>query len=178
MVWGPKVCGLGLALSAAPALAAPPTSLEATADAPLTFGTIVTSSGGSRTVSADGSTSNNGVFALGSSSSAPAQFTMTFERPPGNRTVYQLTFLFSLPAPPAVSVGGLQGTLSGFTTDLPGIAQLQPGQIATYTQPSCATTTCSVMFHVGATLTVTPASSRANLTFPLVLQTTVIAVLG
>lgn len=167
-----------LALIAAPALAAPPTSLDVTADAPLTFGTIVTSGGGSRTVGADGSTSDNGVFALGSSVSAPAQFSMTFERPPGDRSVYQLVFLFSLPAPSKLSVGGVQGSLSAFTTDLPGIAQLQPGQVASYIVPNCASTTCAVTFHVGATLTVTPATSRTNLTFPLVLQCTVLAVLA
>jgi hypothetical protein len=172
------VCAPGAAWIATPASAAPPTSLDLTADTPLTFGTIVTSGGGSRTVGADGSTSDNGVFTLGSSTSAPAQFTMTFERPPGNRSVYQLVFLFSLPTPSGVNVGGVSGSLSGFTTDLPGIAQLQPGQVATYIVPNCATTSCSVTFHVGATLTVTPATSRTNLTFPLVLQCTVIAVLA
>ena len=171
-------CGCALVQGVSPALADPPTRLDATADTPLTFGTIVTSAGGSRTVGADGSTSDNGVFAVGSSSCAPAQFTLTFSRPPGNRTVYQLIFLIALPVPSGVSVGGVQGSLAGFTTDLPGIAQLQPGQAATYNAPTCATTACSVTFHVGATLTVTPATSRASLTFPLVLQTTVIAVLG
>ena len=172
------LCGLAIVLGASPALGATPASFNATADQPLTFGTIVTSGGGSRTVYADGSSSDNGVFPLGSGGSSPAQFTMTFTRASNDHAVYQLVLLFSLPSPGNVKVGSVQGSLSSFTTDLPGVPTLLPGQTATYIMPNCVTATCSVTFHVGATLTVTPATSRANLTFPLVLLTTVIATLG
>ena len=167
-----------LALVAPCALAATPASFTASADRPLTFGTLVTASGGSRTIGADGSSSDNGVFPLGSSTSGPAQFTMTFARASNDHAVYQLVFQFSLPSPGSVNVGGVQGNLSGFTTDLPGVPRLLPGQTAIYTLPNCVTATCSVTFHVGATLSVTPATSHANLAFPLVLLTTVIAALG
>lgn len=169
---------LALSLVASPALAATQASFSATADHPLTFGTIVTASGGSRTVGADGSSSDTGVFPLGSSTSGPAQFTMTYTRASNDQGAFLLVFQFSLPSPGTVNVGGVQGNLSGFTTDLPGVPTLLPGQTATYTLANCVTTTCSVTFHVGATLNVTPASSRANLTFPLVLLTTLIKALG
>lgn len=169
---------VALGLAGSPARAATPASFSAIANQPLNFGTIVTAGGGSRTVGADGSSSDNGVFPLGSGSSGPAQFTMTYTRASNDHSAYQLLFLFSLPNPGAVNVSGVQGNLTGFTTDLPGVPNLQPGQTATYILPNCVTTTCSVTFHVGATLNVTPASGRANLTFPLVLLTTVITALG
>jgi len=170
--------GLAVALIASPACAATPASFTAIADQPLSFGTLVTASGGSRTVAADGSTSSNGVFPLGDQTSGPAQFTMTFTRASGDHVTYQLIFQFSLPSPPNASVSGVQGSLSGFTTDLPGVPVLQPGQTVVYTAPNCVSATCSVTFHVGGTLNVTRSSGGGNLTFPLMLMTTVTAVLG
>jgi hypothetical protein len=175
------ICGLAifeLVIIAAPAHAATPASFTATADQPLSFGTMVTASGGSRTVGADGSTSSNGVFPLGDQTSGPAQFTMTFARASGDHFVYQLIFQFSLPAPPGESVSGVRGTLSGFTTDLPGVPVLLPGQTALYTMPNCVSATCSVTFHVGSTLNVTRSSGGGSLVFPLMVLTTVTAVLG
>lgn len=174
VVW----CALSFALAVPPAQAAPPTSFTATADQPLRFGTIVTANGGSRTVGADGSTSSNGVFPLGDQTSGPAQFTLTFSRPGGgDHFIYQLTFQFSLPAPANVNVSGIQGSLSGFTTDLPGVPTLQSGQTAVYTLPSCSNSTCAVTFHIGATLNVARTSGGGSLAFPLVLLSTVTAVL-
>lgn len=161
-----------------PACAANSASFSAIAVQPLTFGTLVTASGGSRTVGSDGSTTSNGVFPLGDSTSGPAEFTMTYTRTPGDHLSYQLIFQFSLPAPPSVTAGGVQGSLSSFTTDLPGVPTLQPGQTVVYTLPNCVATTCSVTFHVGGTLNVTRSSGGGNLSFPLTLLTTVTTALG
>ncbi|WP_353228570.1 DUF4402 domain-containing protein [Novosphingobium sp.] len=169
---------MAIAGSANPAHAATAATFTATADQPLRFGTMVTVGSGSRTVGADGSTSNNSVFPLGDRSSGPAQFTMTYARASNDRSTYQLIFQFSLPAAPNVSASGVQGSLTNFTTDLPGAATLQPGATAVYTLPNCVAATCSVTFHVGGTLNVTRASGGATLSFPLLLLTTVTTVFG
>lgn len=171
-------CTLLLAITTAPAQAATPASFVATADEPMRFGTLVSAGGGSRTVGTDGSTSSDGVLPLGDKTSSPAQFTMTYARASGDHTSYQLIFQFTLPRPATAVAGGAQGTLSDFTTDLPGVQRLQPGVPATYSLPNCVAATCSVTFHVGATLTVTPAQSGGSLTFPLILLTTVTTALG
>lgn len=175
------ICALALAtplLIAGPARAATPASFIATAIQPLAFGTLVTASGGSRTVSPDGSTSSNGVFPLGDSASTPAEFTLTYTRPSGTFLSVLVTFQFSLPPPPTVNIPGIQGNLSSFTTDLPGVATLQPGQTVSYVMPACVSATCSVTFHIGGTLTITRSSGGGNLTFPLTLLSTVTTVLG
>lgn len=166
------------ALIAAPAVHAAPASFVATADLPLRFGTMVTVDSGSRTVGADGSTTNNGVFPLGDAASGPAQFTMTWSRGTGERGAYQLIFQFSLPTVPKVTQGGVQGSLSGFTTDLAGVPTLNPGQTATTILPLCVSASCSVTFHVGATLNIVRSAGGASMTFPLVLLTTVTTVFG
>ena len=155
-----------------------PASFTASADQPLRFGTMVTVGSGSRTVGPDGSTSNASVFPLGDRASGPAQFTMTYARASGDHNAYQLIFQFSLPAAPNVNVAGVQGSLGGFTTDLPGVAMLNPGQTAVYTMPNCVAATCSVTFHVGGTLTIQRTSGGASLNFPLTLLTTVTTVFG
>ena len=89
-----------------------------------------------------------------------------------------MIFQFSLPTVPTVGKGGVQGNLSGFTTDLAGVPALSPGQTATTILPSCVATSCSVTFHVGATLNIVRSAGGANITFPLVLLTTVTTVFG
>jgi hypothetical protein len=175
----------GLALGAAAIMvqapaanAATPASFTASADQPLRFGTMVTVGSGSRTVGADGSTSNASVFPLGDQASGPAQFTMTYARASGDHHAYQLIFQFSLPSVPNANVGGVRGSLSGFTTDLPGVSRLNPGQTAVYTMPNCVSATCSVTFHVGGTLSIQRTSGGASLNFPLLLLTTVTTVFG
>jgi hypothetical protein len=158
--------------------AATPASFTATALQPLTFGTLVTASGGSRIVGPDGSTSSSGVFPLGDSTSAPAEFTLVYTRASGTLISVLVTFQFSLPAPPTVNIPGISGKLSAFTTDLPGVPTLQPGQTATYIMPACVSPTCAVTFHIGGTLTITRSSGGGNLTFPLTLLATVTTALG
>ncbi len=176
--WGLAAIIAGLITMPYPTRAATAAAFNATAVQPLKFGTLVTASGGSRTVATDGSTTNNGVFPLGDSTSGPAEFTMTYRRAPGDLLSYLLIFQFSLPAPPIEAISGIQGSLSGFTTDLPGVPTLQPGQTAIYVLPNCMAASCSVTFHVGGTLTITRSSGGGTLNFPLTLLATITTVLG
>lgn len=176
---GLRLCAVAAALFApGPVHAASTATFIATADQPLRFGTMVTANAGSRTVGADGSTSNNGVFPLGDSVAGPAQFTMTYTRASGDHNCYQLVFQFSLPSVSPAKSGGIQGSLSAFTTDLAGVPVLSPGQTASTTLPTCVAASCSVTFHVGATLNVVRSTGGASLAFPLVLLTTVTTVFG
>jgi hypothetical protein len=172
--------GVAAALLLAPPLAqaATPASFVAIAEQPLRFGTLVVSGSGSRTVGPDGSTTNNAVFPLGDSASGPAEFTMTYTRASGDSHFYQLLIQVTLPSTSTVNVNSVQGNLASFTTDLPGLPTLLPGQSGLITINNCVTATCSVTFHIGGTLNVASGSKGAALTFPLMLMTTVTAVLG
>lgn len=171
--------GLGmLALCRVDPAAAASSSLTASADQALRFGTLVTAGGGARTVAPDGTTTNAGVFPLGDRASGPAQYTITFARATGDKFIYTLMFQISLASVPNVKTSGLQGSLGSFTTDLPGVPTLIPGQFATYVMPNCVTAVCSITFHVGGTLSVVRTNGTAALSFPLPLVSVVTAVLG
>jgi hypothetical protein len=160
------------------ALAATAATFTATANQPLSFGTLVVSGSGSRTIAADGTSTNNGVLPLGDSTSSPAEFTMTYAHASGIFIFYQLLVQVTLPAANSTTVNGVQGTVSKFTTDLPGLPSLLPGQTGTVTFNTCFTATCTMVFHVGGTLNVTSGTKGAQLVFPVVLMTTVTQVLG
>ena len=74
-----------------------------------------------------------------------------------------------------VSQAGVTGSLAGFVSDFPGAAVLVPGQVFTYTMPSCPTRTCSKTFRIGARLDVTRTSGGAALTIALPMTATLIA---
>lgn len=171
-------CGIALALVAAPAHAGVlvPT-FTATADQPLQFGKIVTSGGGTVTIGPDGTISDSGVVPVSGLSSSPAQFTLSYSKALLDLFTYQLIFQITLQGPGADKVGQVQGTLSAFTTDLPGYSHIASGQTLTYTLPRCSNPTCNVTFHIGSTLTVSTTGGGAVLTFPLAVMTSVTAVL-
>ena len=149
------------------AMAATAASFTAIANQPLSFGTIVIAGSGSRTIAADGTSTNNGVLPLGDSTSSPAQFTMTYTHASGIVIFSQLLLQVTLPAANSTTVNGVQGTVSNFTTDLPGLPSLLPGQTGTVTLNTCYTATCTIVFHVGGTLNITSGTQRrADWCFP------------
>lgn len=175
---GPAAALLAALGFASPALAQATSTLTSTADQALRFGTIVTGGSGSRTVSAAGAITDAGVFPVGAQSAGPAQFTLTYNRAPGDLRFLLLTFQITLLSVPNVSANGVQGSLGGFTSDIPGAATIQPGQTVNYVLPLCLQASCSVTFHVGATLNVVQANSGANLSFVLPVVTTVTSAFG
>ncbi len=178
-IFGPVVlCAAMVAAMPDHAAAATAATFTAVANQPLSFGTLVVAGSGSRTISPDGTSTNNGVLPLGDSTSGPAQFTMTYTHASGLFIFYQLQIQVTLPAASSTNVNGVQGTVSNYTTDLPGLPSLLPGQTGTVTLNTCFTATCTIVFHVGGTLNVTSGTRGAQLTFPVVLITSVTAVLG
>ena len=162
----------------APAQAQSVSTLTSSADQTLRFGTIVTGGSGSRTVSASGAITDSGVFPVGVQSAGPAQFTLTYYRAPGDLRFLLLTFQITLMSVPKVSVNGVQGSLTGFTSDIPGAPTIQPGQTVNYILPLCLQTLCTVTFHIGATLNIVQPNTGANLTFALPVVTTVTSAFG
>jgi len=156
-------------LGATPAHAQLNPTFTATAVQPLQFGKVVTSGGGSITVSPGGATSSNGVVPVSGAIPEPAEFTYTFTKGLLDPLTGQVTVQTTLMAPSPVSSGQVSGTLSGFTTDMPGYSQIQPGQTLTYTINNCFVGSCSLSFHIGATLTLSTSGGGGTLTFPLVL---------
>ncbi|WP_420382270.1 DUF4402 domain-containing protein [Novosphingobium sp.] len=153
-------------------------TFTATANQPLSFGTLVVSGSGSRTIAPDGTSTSTGILPLGDSISGPAQFTMTYTHASGLFLFYFLQIQVTMPSANSVTINGVQGTISNFTTDLPGMASLQPGQTGTATVTNCFSPTCTIVFHVGGTLNVTSGNQGAQLVFPLQLVATVTQVLG
>ena len=167
---------LAAAALALPATAhAAPAAVTITADTVLRFGNFVVISTGSRTISASGAVTNSGIFPVGSAPVGPAQFTVTFDRGNNSPQAMTATIQVVLGTVSSVSQAGVTGSLSGFVSDLPGAAVLVPGQVVTYTIPSCAARTCSRTFRIGARLDVTRASGGAALTIALPVTATLIS---
>ena len=154
---------------------AAPAAVTITADTVLRFGNFVVITTGSRTVSASGAVTNSGIFPVGSAPVGPAQFTVTFDRGNNSPQAMTATIQVVLGTVSPVSQAGVTGALSGFVSDLPGAAVLVPGQVVTYTIPSCAVRTCSRTFRIGARLDVTRASGGAALTIALPVTATLIS---
>jgi len=159
-------------------LATPPAradNLVLTANQQLRYGSFAVPGTGSRTVSATGLVTDSGVLPV-SGPTGPAQFTLAFDRGGGSNPV-TLVIQVLLGSVGPVSQGGVTGALSAFTTDLPGVPLLVPGQAAILSLPGCATRICTRSFRIGARLDVTRASGGAALTIPLPVSATILAVL-
>lgn len=169
------------ALLAAAALILPspahaaPASLTITPDQQLRFGSFVVITTGSRTISASGAVTNSGIFPVGGAPVGPAQFTVTYDRGNNSPQNLSVTFQLMLGSVSPVSQAGVTGSLAGFVSDFPGAAVLVPGQVFTYTMPSCPTRTCSKTFRIGARLDVTRTSGGAALTIALPMTATLIS---
>lgn len=145
-------------------LAATPPSLDLMPQRDLRFGTVVVPEAGSRTVSASGTVTNEGIMPMGYGSARPAAFTLTYDRGAEENRPISITVEVVLSSIPPVSDSGVTGSLSSFDTDLGGgLVTLIPGQPITYTISNCTSRVCSVDFHVGARLTVTRSTGGANL---------------
>ncbi|OYW73561.1 MAG: hypothetical protein B7Z37_21035 [Verrucomicrobia bacterium 12-59-8] len=143
-------------------------------DAPLRFGKFVVPVSGSRTVSTTGAVTDNGVYPIVSSTTGPAQFTVTYDR--GNESSLPLTVLLQVQITgQAASSGSVTGTISSFSTDIPGVLGLLPGSLASLTLTNCRTRRCATSVRVGGQLQVTRTSGGAELTVPILVTASVIA---
>jgi Domain of unknown function (DUF4402) len=166
---------IGGAGSLAPAIGKTP-EITITPDRALQFGTFMAFGSGSRTVSVSGAVVDQALVALEGALPAPARFTLAYDRGNGNNHVLDIEIELVFSQPPRVRVGGVEGTVSGFQTDLPGAAQINPGQAIRVYMRNCRSRVCTRSFQVGGRLDVTRLSGGADLAIPLPVDATVISV--
>jgi Domain of unknown function (DUF4402) len=167
--------GLSGILLPAAAIGAP-ASLTITQDMPLRFGTLVVFGGGSRTIRANGDSSNDGVYPVGLGGGGPAQFTVTYDRGDEPLREISVTFMFMLSSVAPMSQSGLSGSLGNFDSDLAGSTMLAPGRAVIQTMPMCITRICTTTFRIGARLDMTRASGSGPLVFALPVSAKLVAV--
>lgn len=171
-----RVCVALLGLMAAePAMAA--AGITVTADQTLRFGTFAVAGSGTRTVGASGTTSNTNVYPVSGSTSGPAQFTIAYERLIQTGLPINVTVQITIAPVSSVTQNGVTGSISQFTTDLPGNASVTAGQAFTYTIANCTTFICQQSFRIGASLNVSQSTAGATLTAPLSVTATIVTVL-
>ena len=168
------VFGLAGTLLSAPTAQAAAPSISVRADQQLRFGVFFTDTAGSRTVSSTGAISGTSIVPIGASSTGPAQFTITYDRGNNANRAYELQVQLVVTGV-TLRVGGVTGVLSSFSTDLPGVGTLLPGQAAFYTIRGCQRQICTQTFRVGGRLDVTRASGGAALAIALPLTVVLIA---
>lgn len=163
---------LGLAM---PAWAAPP-SLTITPRADLRFGSFAVFGSGSRTVTAQGAVFDSGIFSQPGSTTGPAEFELTFDR--GNESKFPVDVIIELvlSGPNVQQNGGVTGTVSGFTSDLPVAPVIVPGRAITLTMLRCLSRVCRTSFRVGGRLDVAKQFGGASLAIPLPIDATIVVV--
>ena len=150
--------------------------ISLSADANLRFGTFAVVSSGWRNVSAAGTVTDSGVFAVNTSGIGPAQFTVSYDRGSGNTSAVTITFALLLANSGSVTQSGVTGTLSNFDTDLGGLTLFLPGQTILANISNCTTRICSRSFRVGGRIDVTRSSGGAALSVPLPITVNLIGV--
>lgn len=163
---------MALLCSIAPDCMAGPVSVIATSE--LRFGQFAVVSAGSRTVSASGIVTDNGVFPLRGGVTSPATFSVAFTRPPlslQSTTLLQL----QLSSGPIIANGMVTAKISQFDTDLPGGGSFSPGSLVSVTLPPCLSAQCTQNFKVGGRLEITRSNGGASLRIPVVATVTIVS---
>lgn len=176
---GSVSCAAGLALAgillaAAPARAAT-AEVRIVPDSELSFGTFMVFGSGSRTVSANGAVSDVSIVAMDGSTPSPARFTVLYDRGNNSRQAIDVELELVMSSPAPVRVGGVEGELSAFETDLPQALRIRPGQAIRISLPNCRTRVCSQSFQLGARLDVTRQYGGASIVIPIPFDVTVIS---
>lgn len=162
-------------LMPAPAAAAPP-ELRIIAETELEFGTFAVIGSGYRIVGPDGSVQSSGLFSMSNSDTSPARFTIRYDRGNNGRRPLNLRLQLTLSPAPTVMQGGLAAQLSNYRTDIPGAANVSPGQIIEVTIPNCRTRICSTSFNVGGRLDVQSNSGGGRIAIPIPADVVLISV--
>ena len=146
---------------------AKPAEVRVSVDSELAFGSFMVFGAGRRTVGVNGMVSDEAIVALEGTIPSPAQFTVTYDRGNENKHVLDIEVELYISPASAVRVGGVEGRLSVFETDLPGAMRVTNGQPIRISIPNCRTRTCSRSFRLGATLNVSRSFGGASLVIPI-----------
>jgi hypothetical protein len=153
-----------------------PPSSYVDVDLDLRFGTIVVFGSGTRTVTPSGGVTDSGLVPGTGDSPGPAQFSVGYQRGNNAKNPINVTLEIVVGTIPPVSQGGVTGSVTNLTSDLPGASTLTPGQIVTVSINGCRTVRCGVTFNLGGRLNVTRSWGGASLTTPVPVSVTVVSV--
>ncbi|MFL0354958.1 DUF4402 domain-containing protein [Erythrobacter sp. GH1-10] len=155
--------------------AAPP-EVRIVPDRELSFGSFMVFGSGSRTISANGGVIDVSIVPLEGNTPVPAHFTVLYDRGNNSRHVIDVELELVMSSPVPVRVGGVEGKLSAFETDLPQALRIRPGQAIRISLPNCRTRVCSQSFQLGARLDVTRDFGGASIVIPIPFDVAVISV--
>lgn len=130
---------------------------------------------GSRTVNAGGGVVDVSIVPLEGNIPSPARFTVLYDRGNNSRHAIDIELELVMSSPGPVRIGGVEGRLSAFETDLPQALRIQPGQAVRISLPNCRTRVCSQSFQLGARLDVTRQFGGARLVIPIPFDVAVIS---
>lgn len=147
-----------------------------TPESELRFGTFMVFGTGSRTVTAMGNVTDVSLVALEGSRAGPARFTVSYDRGNQSRNILDIELELVISQPARVRMGGVEGQLSNFETDLPGAGRIAPGQPIRINLNNCRDRVCSVSFNVGGRLEVSRQYGGASLSIPIPVDVTVISI--
>ncbi|KLE34158.1 DUF4402 domain-containing protein [Aurantiacibacter luteus] len=152
-------------------------SVRIVPESDLRFGTFMVFGSGSRTVSATGLVTDNSIVALEGNPTGPARFTVSYDR--GNESNHILDIELDVVVSPVdrTVLGGVEGRLSAFQTDLSGAGAIVPGRPIRVRLRNCRNRVCSQSFSVGARLDVTRSYGGADLVIPIPVDAAVVSVI-
>lgn len=154
-------------LSSSIPVMAKPAEVRISVERELAFGTFMIFGSGRRTIGANGIVTDESIVALEGTIPSPAQFTVTYDRGNENNHVLDVEIEVFVSTTPMVRIGGVEGRLSNYQTDLPGFGRVSSGQPLRILLPNCRTRTCSRTFRLGATLDVSRTFGGADLVIPI-----------
>ena len=140
----------------------------------LQFGKFMVFGTGSRTVSASGVVRDLSIVPLEGARTAPARFTVSYDRGNESKHVLDIELEIVLSAPPAVTIDGVSGRVSELETDLAGTGRVSPGQPIRVWMRNCRTRVCSQSFQVGGKISVDRRYGGAVLSVPIPIDATVL----
>jgi hypothetical protein len=144
-----------------------PQEVRVRSQSSLSFGTFMVFGRGSRSISATGALSDNGIAPLEGGTPRPARFTIDYDRGNESRQPLEVTVELIMSAPSTMRFGGVDVQLSAFETDLPGHARIESGDPLTIRITDCRTRVCSRTFNVGGRLDVTRSFGGARVDVPI-----------
>lgn len=161
---------------APPAAVAEPAAVRIISNSDLNFGSFAVPTSGFREISATGAVTSSGIFALSDTGTAPARFTVQYDRGNNGRQRLNLVINVTFSAPPGFAQGGLTARLSRYQTNLPGYGLVQPGQVIRIELPNCVQRVCSTTFTVGGRLDVERSFGGGPVTIPIPVDATLVSV--
>lgn len=168
------VAALTLGLGSTPATGAP-SQISVTNPLPLRFGSFAVPSSGYREVSASGAISGAGIFALNSTGTGPARFTVQYDRGNNSKRRVDVTIDLVFSTPSAFAQGGLTARLSRYQSDIPGYPTIAPGQTVRVQLNNCLQRVCSMSFNMGGRLDVDRSFGGGTVAVPIPVDAVLVA---